>query len=50
MKTSDKNLTSKKDLPGTSQPQDLGTISYKDMTTQVRHKQLNQSMRQRRLF
>ncbi len=25
-------LTSKKIMPGTSQPQDLGTISYKDMT------------------
>ncbi len=28
----DTNLTSKKIMPGTSQPQDLGTISYKDMT------------------
>ncbi len=26
------NLASKKIMPGTSQPQDLGTISYKDMT------------------
>ena len=25
-------LTDKKIMPGTSQPQDLGTISYKDMT------------------
>ena len=29
---SETNLASKKILPGTSQPQDLGTISYKDMT------------------
>ena len=28
----DTNLVSKKIMPGTSQPQDLGTISYKDMT------------------
>ncbi len=28
----DTNLASKKIMPGTSQPQDLGTISYKDMT------------------
>ena len=28
----DNDLASKKILPGTSQPQDLGTISYKDMT------------------
>ena len=28
----DKDLASKKNMPGTSQPQDLGTISYKDMT------------------
>ena len=28
----DTKLTSKKIMPGTSQPQDLGTISYKDMT------------------
>ncbi len=28
----DNNLASKKIMPGTSQPQDLGTISYKDMT------------------
>ncbi len=27
-----KDLASKKVMPGTSQPQDLGTISYKDMT------------------
>ena len=27
-----KDLASKKIMPGTSQPQDLGTISYKDMT------------------
>ena len=30
--TKDTNLASKKIMPGTSQPQDLGTISYKDMT------------------
>ncbi len=29
---SETNLASKKIMPGTSQPQDLGTISYKDMT------------------
>ena len=28
----DNDLASKKIMPGTSQPQDLGTISYKDMT------------------
>ena len=28
----EKDLASKKIMPGTSQPQDLGTISYKDMT------------------
>ena len=28
----DTNIASKKIMPGTSQPQDLGTISYKDMT------------------
>ena len=29
----DTDLASKKIMPGTSQPQDLGTISYKDMTS-----------------
>ena len=31
-KNTETNLASKKIMPGTSQPQDLGTISYKDMT------------------
>ena len=32
LKIQRQNLANKKIMPGTSQPQDLGTISYKDMT------------------
>jgi len=33
LKENEKNLVNEKIMPGTSEPQDLGSISYKDMTT-----------------